>query len=276
MVLEFEVVCELDFDRESYWKVKATKAFFDFLVEDKALYKMDAEAEWDDPDGSVHLKCAYIPRTVEIPDIVRALLGETILEVLDEQSWNRDVDKYRLDYKVTPTFLTESIKTTGTLSLLEHPENPEKCVHVVKGKTEVNLPFVSGFIEDTLRVNMNKFYEAYPAHVTRFRQHLVDLVGEQATTEELVEAYLNISNIHPELIKKKEEEGEQGSSVNALQAEEADQSSKETDATGSENNAAADGVREVPEQEEEDTPVNPGDALAAEVEAVNVLDEKCN
>mmetsp|Transcript_44014 Transcript_44014/g.171830 ORF Transcript_44014/g.171830 Transcript_44014/m.171830 type:complete len:156 (+) Transcript_44014:685-1152(+) len=143
MVLEFKVVCELDFDRESYWKVKATKGFFDFLVEDKALYKMEAEAEWDDPDGSVHLKCAYIPRTVEIPDIVRALLGETILEVLDEQCWNRDVDKYRLDYKVTPTFLTENIKTTGTLSLLEHAENPEKCVHVVEGKTEVNLPFVS-------------------------------------------------------------------------------------------------------------------------------------
>eukprot|EP00189_Rhodosorus_marinus_P009828 CAMPEP_0184741834 /NCGR_PEP_ID=MMETSP0315-20130426/4836_1 /TAXON_ID=101924 /ORGANISM="Rhodosorus marinus, Strain UTEX LB 2760" /LENGTH=275 /DNA_ID=CAMNT_0027212343 /DNA_START=116 /DNA_END=943 /DNA_ORIENTATION=+ len=273
MVLEFKVECELDFDRESYWKVKATKGFFDFLVEDKALYKMDAEAEWDDPDGNVHLKCAYIPRTVEIPDIVRALLGETILEVLDEQCWNRDVDKYRLNYKVTPTFLTENIKTSGSLTLLEHPENPEKCLHVVEGKTEVNLLFVSGFIEDTLRVNMEKFYEAYPAHVTRFRQHLVDLVGEKATTEELVDAYLNISNIHPELVKEKGAEREQRSSANAFQTGEGDQNLKERSSTDSENNDAAEGVPESTEQKEDDMP-DPGDALAAEVEAVNLLEER--
>jgi len=149
MVLDFRVECVIDMDRESYWKLKGSQPFFEFLVQDNALSKMEAVDRRIEPDGSCYLKCAYIPKTVAIPDILRGLLGETLLEVIDEQRWSSE-EPYKVDFKVTPTFLSDQIKTYGVVEILEH-EDPKKCVHVVQGKTEVNIYFIKYVSFETTR-----------------------------------------------------------------------------------------------------------------------------
>eukprot|EP00188_Purpureofilum_apyrenoidigerum_P005735 Plantae.Rhodophyta-Purpureofilum_apyrenoidigerum.ctg7798.p1 GENE.Plantae.Rhodophyta-Purpureofilum_apyrenoidigerum.ctg7798~~Plantae.Rhodophyta-Purpureofilum_apyrenoidigerum.ctg7798.p1 ORF type:complete len:210 (-),score=44.67 Plantae.Rhodophyta-Purpureofilum_apyrenoidigerum.ctg7798:205-834(-) len=168
--------------------MKGTQPFFDFLVEDQAMSKMEIAEKTLDTDGNCYLKCVYIPKTVAIPDILRGILGETILEVIDEQSWSPE-EPYKINYKVTPCFLSDQIKTSGFVEIIEH-EDPNKCVQVVNGTTNVSIYFIGGYIEEALLDNLKKFYAAYPTHMARFRTHIEDTVEQDACFLDNVETYL--------------------------------------------------------------------------------------
>ncbi|GAB0493322.1 hypothetical protein MMPV_004602 [Pyropia vietnamensis] len=230
--MKFRLDCRLPFPADLFWSIRATPGFMNFVVEDGLLKAMTGTASTSAPDpraldgvlpaagGSPAPVTAageqprrdirtrqqtYTPARVEMPDLVRGIVGQTLFEVTDSQTWDASPDAPTVQaFRITPSFLSSLCTTSGVLSVQpaaplpggdtsggdgggDSPATPAGvpavptvggtpiswCTHVVDGTARVRLVGVGVWVERAMLHNLRLFYADYPATVDRFRGWLL-------------------------------------------------------------------------------------------------------
>lgn len=186
MVSSFNVVVQLNIARDLLWQLRATPVFTRFMVECGALQRMEstpAQATTAS-DSCMTRKQVYVPSTVQIPDVVRSIIDESLIEVTDTQVWDDEQAPYEQSFSIQPSVLAEYIKSTG--KLLMHELQPdvaqdaavERCLHVLEGECSVDIPFVGSFVEQAIISNMHEFYAGYAEVIDQFKVMLTKTYGD--------------------------------------------------------------------------------------------------
>lgn len=139
---------------------------------------MDATPE-EAVDGSVKTrKQIYVPKTIEIPAMVKPVFDDSYLEVTDTQQWDENTP-YEIRYSITPGVLAEYITMNGVLQMRpSSTKGAEGCRQVITGTCTVDIPFVGWYVEQAIISNMQTFYEGYPEHIDAFVNMLVTTFGD--------------------------------------------------------------------------------------------------
>lgn len=114
-MVRFRIECQLPFSREDYWRLRSSRGFLDFVVQDGLLKKMEASPVETAHDGWNTRIQYYCPAHVDCPPMIRAIVGDTMFAVDDYQRWNDHLAPFRQDFTIRPSFLTSISKTSGVL-----------------------------------------------------------------------------------------------------------------------------------------------------------------
>lgn len=184
MVTEINMSTELPIPREVLWRARSSVPFMSFLVRDGALNRMDATAETSVEGGSVTARKrtqTYVPKTIEVPDVVKSLIDDTYLEVTDAQQWDDVSAPYEQSFSISPGVLCEYVRMSGVLRLMPSPSgNPNACVQLIVGTCAVDIPFVGYYVEATIVEQMSAFYDTYPSHIANFVADVVTRFGNSS------------------------------------------------------------------------------------------------
>eukprot|EP00181_Compsopogon_caeruleus_P005072 CAMPEP_0184687028 /NCGR_PEP_ID=MMETSP0312-20130426/24917_1 /TAXON_ID=31354 /ORGANISM="Compsopogon coeruleus, Strain SAG 36.94" /LENGTH=275 /DNA_ID=CAMNT_0027142729 /DNA_START=94 /DNA_END=921 /DNA_ORIENTATION=+ len=189
MVLTATVACELNWRREDFWRVRSHPSFLEHLVRCGMLRtakagEVRAVPADDNPSGTPHnaRTMVYIPQDVQIPEVAVRIVGETLFELEDEQRWIEPLhpdDHHVLSFSVRANnLLRDLVRTEGKLRL-EKIEDFERCRHVIDLQVSVDIFMVGGFIEASVKDNMEVFYRKYPDVVDAFRKLVIESVFPQ-------------------------------------------------------------------------------------------------
>lgn len=154
MPSEYEITKRLDIPREVLWEAitSNSRAFMDHMVKDGALNRMDSTPVETEPPTGRTRKQIYVPKTVEIPAMVRSVVDESvfdILEINDTQRWD-DERPYVLNFTIHTAVLGDCITMTGTTSFDKCAEEPRACMQTIRGTCQVDIPFVGWYVEQAI------------------------------------------------------------------------------------------------------------------------------
>lgn len=121
-MVRFDIQCPLAFPAEQFWRIRDTQGFLDFIVMDGLLKKIQVTTPEQQPDGQMTRLQHYCPTNVQCPDIIRAVVGDTMFAVADEQRWIEDERPYKIDFFIRPSFLTNISRTFGELTIQPFPQ----------------------------------------------------------------------------------------------------------------------------------------------------------
>ncbi|KAK1869926.1 hypothetical protein I4F81_012391 [Pyropia yezoensis] len=126
--MKFRLDCRLPFPADLFWSIRATPGFMNFVVEDGLLRAMTGTtstpaADARALDGDIRTRQqTYTPARVEMPDLVRGIVGQTLFEVTDTQTWNASPGAPTVQaFRITPSFLSSLCTTAGVLSVRPAP-----------------------------------------------------------------------------------------------------------------------------------------------------------
>lgn len=205
MVSDYSFKSTLDIPREVLWRAITSdnRAFMNHLVNDGALNRMDSTKIEDltTPNGTTNpnnnnnsagkkgRKQTYVPKTIEIPAMVKSVFDDTYLEIFDSQSWNEN-KPYELDFEISTGVLGDYYTMHGHTRLEVNPDDKDglSCIQTIHGTCKVEIPFVGWYVEQAILLNMGQFYDAYPGHIANFVQELIGSYEGTKQTDGLLEA----------------------------------------------------------------------------------------
>lgn len=85
------------------------------------LKEMTATEPVYDDDGWATRVQHYCPKNVDCPDMIKAVIGDTMFAVSDQHRWNEAIRPHHLQFFIRPSFLSGLSRTTGELCLEKHP-----------------------------------------------------------------------------------------------------------------------------------------------------------
>lgn len=172
MVVDINITTVLPIARDVLWRARSSAPFMSFLVQDGALNRMDASEENKDSDASSASARSrvqtYVPKTVEIPAVVKSFFDDTYLEVQDTQRWDDVKSPYEQSFSISPGVLAEYVRMNGVLRLEPSPDDPTACVQSITGTCAVDIPLVGYYVETAIVEQMGTFYDSYPTHIANF------------------------------------------------------------------------------------------------------------
>lgn len=124
-MVRFHIACDVPFPRAEFWRMRAAPGFLRFVVSDGLLKSICASPAQYDEHGVGRREQQYTPASVDCPAVVRAVVGDTLFEVRDEQTWNDALRPFAQEFKIRPSFLAGLSKTAGWLTLEEVPTESE-------------------------------------------------------------------------------------------------------------------------------------------------------
>lgn len=157
MPSEYEITKRLDIPRDLIWRVITTnsRAFMNHMVKDGALNRMDStpvEPINEEPNQKTR-KQIYVPKTVEIPAMVRSVVDESvfdILEIKDTQKWD-DNKPFELNFCINTALLGDCIRMSGTTSFGKCDDDDSRaCMQTIRGTCAVDIPFVGWYVEQAI------------------------------------------------------------------------------------------------------------------------------
>ncbi len=149
-----------------------------FLVKNGALNRMDATPVETVKDSLKTRKQIYVPKTIEIPAMVKTVFDDTYLEVTDTQEWDEKIP-YEAKFSIMPGVLQDYITMSGVLKMKPSATEGDKgCIQTIEGSCQVDIPFVGWYVEQAIISNMQTFYETYPDHITAFVQMVAKTYGD--------------------------------------------------------------------------------------------------
>lgn len=122
-MVRFRIACTLPFPRDEFWRIRDAPSFFEFIVQDGLLKELKATDPQQDQDGWSTRTQYYCPANVDCPNMLRAVVGDTLFEVSDEQRWNDKERPCHLHFTIKPSFLSELSRTYGELSIESLPDS---------------------------------------------------------------------------------------------------------------------------------------------------------
>lgn len=148
-MVRFNIECELSFPQRQFWLIRDTPTFTRFIIEDRLLKSLSASPPTSPPldpssEPSEHDRHAfydrpdhqhpdwrtrtqhYSPRSVDCPDLIRPVVGDTLFNVSDTQYWNETLRPFHLAFNITPTFLTDLSSTRGDLTIEHFPPRRQR------------------------------------------------------------------------------------------------------------------------------------------------------
>lgn len=138
-MVRFDIECTLPFPAAQFWLIRDTPSFLEFIVEDGLLKKLDATAPVKEEDGHFSRIQYYSPARVDCPDMIRAVIGDTMFDVADHQRWNPTERPQHLSFNIKPSFLSGVSRTYGELCVNSVPTPSE----------EQNLTDESDLVDDS-------------------------------------------------------------------------------------------------------------------------------
>eukprot|EP00177_Eucheuma_denticulatum_P003688 GFKZ01006686.1.p1 GENE.GFKZ01006686.1~~GFKZ01006686.1.p1 ORF type:complete len:211 (-),score=28.18 GFKZ01006686.1:669-1301(-) len=181
MPTAFTVECNLPIPAHILWRVRVSPTFMSHLVNTGALTRMDASASTPlSGQSSLYSRIqTYVPSQADIPDVVKGMLDDSILEVTDTQTWDENKPgRQSFSIHPTPPVLADLVKTSGELVVEDAKEGDAgSCRHVLSGRCEVSVPMLGWYLEQTIVSNMRKFYAEYPHHIAAFVDTVVNRWG---------------------------------------------------------------------------------------------------
>lgn len=122
-MVRFNIQCPLAFPAEQFWRIRDTPSFLDFIVVDGLLKKIRVTTPEQQPDGQMTRLQHYCPANVHCPDIIRAVVGDTMFAVADEQRWIEEERPYKINFFIRPSFLKNISRTFGELIIQPFPHS---------------------------------------------------------------------------------------------------------------------------------------------------------
>jgi len=190
MVSSFSVEVELDIPRDLLWELRSSAFFMKFLVSNGALNRMDATPAIEvEGQGTARTrKQVYVPKTFQIPEIVKPIFDESYIEITDTQTWDDIRTPYEQGFSIQPSVMPNIVKSAGKLILLnlERDESEdskealreERCLHVLRGECSVAVPVIGYYVEQAIIANMHTFYNNYPSHINAMKNVLIKTYGD--------------------------------------------------------------------------------------------------
>lgn len=117
--MKFTIDCVLPFSRDDMWRIRSSAGFRRHVVEDGLMKQLDSSSDSYDAEGWGTRTQEYTPRRVECPEFVRAIVGDTLFSVTDEQRWHDELRPFVQDFRIRPSFLSQASRTVGELRLEE-------------------------------------------------------------------------------------------------------------------------------------------------------------
>lgn len=186
MPSSFHVEVQLPIPADVLWRLRASPPFASFLVSIGALNRMESSPARRVPGHPTLCTRTqtYVPATISIPDIVKPIFDDSVIEICDTQTWDDSSRTMEQRFEIRPSVLADLVKSHGKLVLspaskiavgdsLEDMEQEQgSCLHVLQGECGVGIPFLGWYVEQAIIANMQTFYGQYPGHIQRF----VDMV----------------------------------------------------------------------------------------------------
>lgn len=178
MVSEYTIEKQLPISRDALWRAITSdgRAFMDHLVVDGALNRVDSTPIVKLDGGTDSEKTrqqVYVPKTMDIPAVVKPVFDDTYLEIIDTQHWDED-KPCELKFSIATGVLGEYITMSGTTTLTPCPNDSRSCIQTIRGKCTVDIAFLGWYIEQAICANMDTFYETYPTCIQNFVNKLIN------------------------------------------------------------------------------------------------------
>ncbi len=116
-MVTFTVECELPLSPNDMWRIRSSTGFRRHVVEDGLLKRLDSSCEKKGDDGWTVRTQRYVPVKVDFPDFLRAVIGDAMFDVTDEQRFNEEEAPLCQQFRIRPTMFAALSTTTGTLTL---------------------------------------------------------------------------------------------------------------------------------------------------------------
>lgn len=182
MPTNFHIETFLPIPADLLWRVRVSKPFMSHLVSNGALNRMDATpARLVSGQRSIYTRVqTYVPATMEIPDIVKAVFDDSYIEITDTQTWDEG-RPLRQSFSIRPGVMSDYVRTEGEIRMQEVGDVAGEgggCLQVLSGECRVSMPFLGWYVEQAIVANMRTFYEGYPGHVAAFVDMVVNRWGD--------------------------------------------------------------------------------------------------
>lgn len=165
-MIDFTLTHEIGCSAEQFWKVFFSPEFNNSLYLKELAFPDFKIVSLDNPDGDVHRVVDAQPR-LAMPEVVMKLLGPSF-RYREEGKLDRAQSVF--SWKLTPSTLSEKVRTSGKVKAVKIDEN--RCKRIVEISIEAKIFGVGGLVESSSEKTYRDAWERSAAYMNRYLKTL--------------------------------------------------------------------------------------------------------